>query len=415
MLYHAELQYLQKMLQKMQLQVTFKDSDSHKLQPTDMGLREFGGYKEHGNLFLQDVCLWAKPNTIYKLTDAFLCNYIFFLLPETEKPTSMIIGPYISFPITQQQILENADRFDIPHTMLEGLEKYYYSIPVVSDDNLLFILINSFAETIWGEGGAFTIQDISRAYSTKEFPFAEGLNTITSETSMLNIQVMEQRYAFENKLMQNVSKGLTHRAEKMLDSLSAKSLEQRTPDSVRNVKNFAIIGNTLLRKAAENGGVHPVYLDKASSALARQVENIADADDGLKLMRDMIRTYCRLVQQHSGMHFSALIQKVIIHIESDLTADLSLNTLATQQNVNPSYLSALFHRETGKTLIEYITAARMEAAASLLRTTHLQIQIIAQQCGISDTNYFSKLFKKHYGITPKQFRKEMLLHLSPYQ
>ena len=103
-------------------------------------------------------------------------------------------------------------------------------------------------------------------------------------------------------------------------------------------------------------------------------------------------------------NYSALVQKAVVYIEGDLAGSLSLRVLAQDLNVNASYLSALFRRETGRTVTEFVNATRMEAAARLLRTTHLQIQTVAQHCGMSDLNYFSKLFKKHNGITPRQYR-----------
>ena len=70
------------------------------------------------------------------------------------------------------------------------------------------------------------------------------------------------------------------------------------------------------------------------------------------------------------------------------------------------YLSTLFHKETGKTVTEYVTDVRMDTAANLLRHTQLQVQTVAQHCGIGDVNYFSKVFKRHFGLTPRQFREE---------
>ena len=66
----------------------------------------------------------------------------------------------------------------------------------------------------------------------------------------------------------------------------------------------------------------------------------------------------------------------------------------------------LFRKETGQTVTEFVNERRMRTGAHLLRTTRLQVQTIAQHCGVSDVNYFSKLFKKQYGVTPKQFREE---------
>ena len=124
-------------------------------------------------------------------------------------------------------------------------------------------------------------------------------------------------------------------------------------------------------------------------------------------MKEMVRRYCLLVRNHSMKGYSLLIRKVLTQIDYDLTADLSLKNLASQLNVNPSYLSTLFKKETGSTLTEYVNQKRIEHAIFLLNSSSLQIQMIAQYSGIPDVNYFTKTFKKIIGITPKEYRDKI--------
>jgi len=119
-----------------------------------------------------------------------------------------------------------------------------------------------------------------------------------------------------------------------------------------------------------------------------------------------VHKYCLLVKNHSMQHFSKLVQHVILRIESDLTADLSLRAHAQQFSVNASYLSALFKKETGSTLTDYVNRMRIDHAIFLLNVTDMQVQTIAQYCGIPDVNYFTKLFKRTVGKTPKEYRQE---------
>lgn len=216
---------------------------------------------------------------------------------------------------------------------------------------------------------------------------------------------MESRYAYENEIMKAVSQGQTHKAELMLSRFSNISFETRLADPVRNLKNYCIIMNTLLRKAAENGGVYPIYLDSTSSDFARKIELLNSAYAVQGLMLEMFRSYCRLVNKHSMKNYSAPVQKAIIYIDSDLTADLSLSAIADNLNISPGYLSALFKKETGQTLTEHVNRKRIKNAMLLLETTKLQIQTIAQYCGIIDMQFFSKMFKKYTGTTPKRYRE----------
>ena len=217
--------------------------------------------------------------------------------------------------------------------------------------------------------------------------------------------MMEERYAYENEMMEAIAHGHLHKAEQMLSSFSALAFESRAADPLRNLKNYCIITNTLFRKAAQNGGVHPVHLDAHSSDFAKRIEMLTSPDQAQPLMSEMFRSYCRLVREHAIRQYSPTVQKVILLIDADITADLSLAALARELSVSAGYLSSLFRRETGETLTAFVNRRRVEIAQRLLRTTRLQIQTIAQHCGIVDVHYFAKIFKKHTGVTPKEYRQ----------
>jgi AraC-like DNA-binding protein len=100
------------------------------------------------------------------------------------------------------------------------------------------------------------------------------------------------------------------------------------------------------------------------------------------------------------------VQTAVLLIDSDLSANLTLHSLAANLGVSAGYLSAVFKQETGQTLTAYIRSRRMQHARHLLCTTELQIGTIALHCGIPDLHYFSKLFKKETGMTPGQYREQ---------
>ena len=225
-----------------------------------------------------------------------------------------------------------------------------------------------------------------------------------SDDSLLTIRALEDKYNAERKLMQAVSRGSSVKAEQMISKVSDTVLESRTNDPLRNMQNYMIVLNTLLRKAAEQGGVHPFYIDSLSSDSAKKIETVKTIAECISMMKDMVGKYSLLVKEHSAKNYASPVQKVMTIIDSDLMADLSLKNLSSVLNVNPSYLSSLFKKETGTTLTEYVSKKRIDYAAFLLRTTSLQVQTIAQHCGVFDVNYFTKMFKKQTGKTPKEYR-----------
>lgn len=219
------------------------------------------------------------------------------------------------------------------------------------------------------------------------------------------LRLLEQRYEAENRLMEIVRRGQWQKVRQAIDGIPRSALENRI-DPTRDVRNYSIILNTLMRKAAEQGGTPIIYIDRLSTEFALRIERTIHWDHFLELWQELIEGYCHLVRKHAAKPHSPLVQKVVSRIELDLTADLRLAPLAQALNVNPSYLSTLFKQETGQTLTNYVTAKRMEQGAYLLGATSLPVSVVAQRCGIPDDNYFSKLFKRHHGLTPTQYRQK---------
>lgn len=75
--------------------------------------------------------------------------------------------------------------------------------------------------------------------------------------------------------------------------------------------------------------------------------------------------------------------------------------------MNPSYLSAMYHKTTGMTLSQYIHQARISRSIYLFLNTTRSIAQIAADVGFRDANYFSRIFRKRTGMTPTEYRKQI--------
>ncbi len=91
-------------------------------------------------------------------------------------------------------------------------------------------------------------------------------------------------------------------------------------------------------------------------------------------------------------------------IEQNYYIELDVQTLCDYVNYSRSYLSRVFHQETGYTIPEYINKIRIDNAMALLHDTNLSLREVASTVGIHDSFYFSKLFKKYTGKTPREYR-----------
>lgn len=407
MTYEAELQFLKKVLAKYHLQILDLAAEQIRTQTLDLGLRRMLGKNSDGPQVPEKMVHSIKHNTIYRVTDVYMCTYHFLLLPRTRAQRFLIIGPLLTVDPTSAQMMEWAEQSGIHPTLYKTLEQYYAQLPVIVDLNSFNVLLHTFGETIWGSSEDFNMEDINDFFADDMKWQQMSVESRQAENTLQHMQLIEDRYKAEKELLKAVSQGLTHKVETMLSSLPGVAFEQRVADPIRNIKNYGITCNTLLRRAAEEGAVHPVYLDQISDGYARRIERITSIKEGQRLILEMFRAYCRLVNKHSMKPYSPPVQRAIIYIDSNLSEELSVKKLAQVQNMNASYLSTLFKKEVGQTITEYISQSRIKTAIQLLTTTKLQIQAIAQHCGITDVNYFSKVFKKYTTKTPKEYRKSI--------
>ena len=218
-----------------------------------------------------------------------------------------VVGPYLDGDITDNQVMELAEKFGFSSEIEKELCFFYSSIPVTNDETFILASVYALAEALYGD---FECVELNRRSAVNLI--SEDMKPENNEDKLLDI--MEKRYEYENELMHLVSCGNFHKAQMMLANFSSLAFEKRISDPLRNMKNYCIVMNTLFRKAAENGGVHPVYLDSISSGFARRTENIHNLSHISDFMIEVLETYCDLVKQHSVKKYSPIIQKAIIKI-----------------------------------------------------------------------------------------------------
>ncbi len=370
-------------------------------------IRILGEENLHDQFYSKERLIGAIPTfqarTVYTFTDRAALSYKFIVLPKTDVPTVLTIGPYRTVQPTEIELLEMGERFGITPQKQKHFAEYYESIPYLPTDSPLWLMLNSFCERIW-QSPAFAVEDIFPTKASAQRESGAAIPDAFHDDSEVSMKALERRYAFENDMIRAVEKGQLHVEKQLMKAFSADAFEKRVKDPIRNSKNYGIIMNTLLRKAAERGGVHPMIIDRTSSEFARKIEALDSLEGTGELMCEMFRAYCKLVQEYSTAGLPEVVKTTMLRINADLSADLSPHALARMQGVSPGYLSTVFKKATGQTLSDYIRSRRMERAAHLLGSTNLQIQTVALHCGIMDVQYFSKLFKKQMNLTPSDYR-----------
>lgn len=349
----------------------------------------------------------THANSIYKITDEFMLIYYVLRLPNHKPDTFLTVGPYLNVLPSQSQLIEYMANNQIAPFFLKTIQNFFYTVPLIKDETAIQCILQTFAEKLWNAPKSFRFELVNYKISKPTPDIVWSAQIPPSEDTTFNLQALETYFSSENTLMQAVLQGNVEKAISALSKLNPAYLEHTADDSLPYFLLQTITLNTLLRKTAEMNATSTYQVGELSASYTQKLKYMTSPESCIKLQHEMIRKYCFIIQNYSIKNYSNIIQSVINFVDANLSADLSLRFLAKQLNVNASYLSNQFRKETGSTLTDYVNKKRIHHAIYLLNTTTLQIQTISQYCGINDVNYFTKLFKKHVQKSPSEYRKEI--------
>jgi two-component system response regulator YesN len=103
------------------------------------------------------------------------------------------------------------------------------------------------------------------------------------------------------------------------------------------------------------------------------------------------------------------VERIVQYLDEHLHEDIGHDVLAAKYRMHPGYLSRLFKQEMGETLSEYLLRIRIEKAAQLLKEGHYKIGEISTMVGYSASSYFSIMFKKYTGYSPREYCQKVSL------
>lgn len=275
---------------------------------------------------------------------------------------------------------------------------------------------------------------LKKLYTTLSFNISNGIrvgvSSITSDTSLLQAsyneslsilnkvdsnggilfagteQTEEKKFReseseFKNQIIAKLSIGDSSGSKTFLElyvsDLLAKNLSM---DKIKN-KLFELIVTAKNATKEIVRSFESETFDNAFSTLCSENDIIRLKDYTQK----MIIECCTAISNITTQKNNPSIQKVCDYVDAHLQEDISLEQMADYISVSSFYLSKLFKEEKGVTFINFVSDKRLEKARQMLEETDLSIKEITAEVGYNDQNYFSRIFKNKYGVSPKEYRK----------
>lgn len=215
-----------------------------------------------------------------------------------------------------------------------------------------------------------------------------------------NHQVLEL-YELENQLIASILRNDGDEIYRCLAQI-ARQVEKGGNDILQNRGYCAYLWRQIDRKVFQSLGRRRTTEKKQQ--MDYRIGQIQHVQEMVPLLNEYIQDYASILKLNQQDQMNKVIEKVKECIQTRLSEDISLDSVAEQAGFSAPYLSKLFKKTEGVKFKEYLISARMELAKKLL-DGRMTIAEVAEAVGYPNADYFSTIFKKHCGFTASEYRK----------
>jgi AraC-like DNA-binding protein len=327
--------------------------------------------------------------------------YVLFFFKFSDQ--TFIVGPYVQKEYSEKTLEQILIKNSLPVSNLLSLRLYYTAFPIIYSSQLqgtLTAVMQSFEPSVI----AFRYRKLTG------FIQNTAARTLHTDIDSTDYSVIYRRYDDERRFLNMIKNGDVENVKNAFKIMSASMANydflKENPTYSNPAVSFAIL-RVLARKAAEDSGLSVITINAITQKYVQLMDSSLNSSSHQTYIYDMLMELTDAVHEHKLAlgDYSVPVQKVMEYIELHLGNEITVRSLSEITNMSISHLSKIFKSETRQTISEYIAKKRCEKAASFLKDTDYAIQDISSFVGYQDNNYFVKVFKKIYGVTPSSYRK----------
>ena len=194
--------------------------------------------------------------------------------------------------------------------------------------------------------------------------------------------------------------------EEGVRSFQARLQGHLSDDPLRNYKYLFVANVALCCRYCMEGGLDQERAYNISDLYIQKMDRLETEQQVIDLHRDMVEFYLEEMTAVKKQRIcSRPVRACMDYIYDHLYEQIRVSDLAALTELNESYLSVLFKKETGKTISDYVRQRRVEAAEGMLRYSDYSCSDIGNFLAFCSQSHFISVFRKATGLTPRQYRE----------
>lgn len=332
---------------------------------------------------------------------ANLNHIVFPLINKDAFWGSIIVGPFLLEPVDALLISDIAKRYPgISTPDLLALYEASDSVQVISPARatqisrlLYFMFYNLITD------GKQKLMDNQGKYY-QQSKISESIQMYKNFTKK---EGTTYPYEKEKDLITKVKTGNAKEAKSILNDLLGYVLFSEG-NNLDVVKSRAIELSSLLSRAAIEGGAATDTILKINNMFLKSAQQINSLEELCYKLQELVEVFTESMFNYTPTKNNEIIKKAMSYISDNFASNITLDDVARHVHLNPAYFSTIFKQSCGSSFKEYLNMVRIEESKRLLANTDYSVVDIAVATGFMDQSYFSKVFKKYTGLTPKQYR-----------
>ena len=357
-----------------------------------------------------EVCVQAHT---YGMTEAarFGGKYVYFcpmgltcfvspILGDEEIRARLTVGPFLMVEPQDYISCDLEDRMHFDGARLEAIVSALKYIPVIPTEkvaelsNLLFMAVG-FLNNVSAADRMLEIQGSNRI---------QGQITAFIQELKSGGTMVEYPFDKERCLLRAVRQLNQAEAQRLLNELLSHVLFS-SGGELSQIKTRIYELLVLVSRTAIEAGANPEETLRANHRDLQELYSIVDFDALCAWVTRVVGDMMDSIFSFSGIRHANVIHQSVQYIGTHYAQRLTLEDMARRVYLSPAYFSRIFKEETGETFTAYLSRVRIERSLELLRRKELRLADIAQLVGFEDQSYFTRVFKKHTGVSPLRYRE----------